>query len=105
MEVTNQDIVQGLKAMQVHLGSCLVDELSELLCAHHTMPKLAIGETSYSLVYGSKAVPMKIGMEPTCVWMYDLKINLDQRMLELDLAEEKLLHVAVRIKAYLERVR
>lgn len=82
-----------------------MNEFLELLYAHRTMPKLAIRETSYSLVYGSEAVLlMEIGMEPACVQMYDLKINLDQRTLELDLAKKKLLHVAVRIKAYLESV-
>ncbi|XP_071694720.1 uncharacterized protein [Rutidosis leptorrhynchoides] len=52
-EVTNRDIVLGIKA---RLGLCRrgwIDELPNVLWAHRTTPKGATNETPFSLVYGS----------------------------------------------------
>ncbi|XP_071699872.1 uncharacterized protein [Rutidosis leptorrhynchoides] len=55
-EVTNRDIVAGIKARLGHGRIGWVDELSNVLWTHRTMPKASAGETPFSLVYGSEAV-------------------------------------------------
>ncbi|XP_071700350.1 uncharacterized protein [Rutidosis leptorrhynchoides] len=61
-EVTNRDIVAGIKARLGHDRVGWVDELPKVLWAHRTTPKASTGETPFSLVYGSEAVvPAEIG--------------------------------------------
>ncbi|XP_071727717.1 uncharacterized protein [Rutidosis leptorrhynchoides] len=58
-EVTNRDIVKGIKA---HLGlydNEWADELPSVLRAYHTMHKNSTCETPFNLVYGTEAVMMK----------------------------------------------
>lgn len=66
LELTNQDIVQGIKVKLDHLASNWVDELSGVLWAHRTTPKIATGKTPYNLVYGSKVMLLaEVGVDTT----------------------------------------
>lgn len=56
VEVTNRDIVKGIKARLGKSRTGWVDELPSVLWAHRTTPKKSTGETPYSLVYGTEAV-------------------------------------------------
>ncbi|XP_071728067.1 uncharacterized protein [Rutidosis leptorrhynchoides] len=60
-EVTNRDIVSGIKKRLCEKQTGCVDELPNVLWAHRTTFKKSTGETPFSLVYGSEAViPAKI---------------------------------------------
>ncbi|XP_071713649.1 uncharacterized protein [Rutidosis leptorrhynchoides] len=52
-EVTNRDIVSGIKKCLYEKCTGLVDELPNVLWAHHTTFKKSTGETPFSLVFGS----------------------------------------------------
>ncbi|XP_071714536.1 uncharacterized protein [Rutidosis leptorrhynchoides] len=61
-EVTNRDIVAGIKARLGHCRIGWVDELPKVLWENRTTPKPSTGETLFSLVYGTEAVvPTEIG--------------------------------------------
>ncbi|XP_071728589.1 uncharacterized protein [Rutidosis leptorrhynchoides] len=55
-EVTNRDIVSGIKKWLYEKRTGWVDELHNLLWAHRTNFKKITGETPFSLVYDSEAV-------------------------------------------------
>ncbi|XP_071695145.1 uncharacterized protein [Rutidosis leptorrhynchoides] len=55
-EVTNRDIVSAIKKWLYEKRTGWVDELHNVLWAHHTTFKKSTGETPFSLVYGSEAV-------------------------------------------------
>ncbi|XP_071705010.1 uncharacterized protein [Rutidosis leptorrhynchoides] len=56
VEVTNREIVAGIKERLGLSRTGWVDELSHILWAHQTTPKDSTGEMPFSLVYGSEAV-------------------------------------------------
>ncbi|XP_021980752.1 uncharacterized protein LOC110876879 [Helianthus annuus] len=63
VESVKKQIVDGIKARLGTAHRGWVDELPIILWAHRTMPKTSIGETPFSLVYGSEAViPTEIGL-------------------------------------------
>ncbi|XP_071708918.1 uncharacterized protein [Rutidosis leptorrhynchoides] len=77
-EVTNRDIVAGIKARLGHSRTGWVDELPKLLWAHRTTHKTSTGETPFSLVYGSEAVvPAKIGVPTFRIQNFDEESNSD----------------------------
>ncbi|XP_071738298.1 uncharacterized protein [Rutidosis leptorrhynchoides] len=71
-EVTNWDILLGIKA---RLGLCRrgwIDELPNVLWVHRTTPKFATNETPFSLVYGFEAViPAEINVPTMCIASFD----------------------------------
>ncbi|XP_071741151.1 uncharacterized protein [Rutidosis leptorrhynchoides] len=71
-EVTNRDIVSGIKKRLYEKRTGWVDELSNVLWAHRTTFKKSTGETPFSLVYGSEAViPAEILMPTHKVANFD----------------------------------
>ncbi|XP_071718730.1 uncharacterized protein [Rutidosis leptorrhynchoides] len=56
VEVTNRDIVPGIKARLGKHQLGWVDELQHVLWPHRTTPKDSTNETPFSLVYGIEAV-------------------------------------------------
>ncbi|XP_071708821.1 uncharacterized protein [Rutidosis leptorrhynchoides] len=88
-EVTNRDIVLGIKA---RLGLCRsgwIDELSNVLWAHRTTPKGATNETPFSLVYGSEAViPAEINVPTMRITSFDESSNSEELHENLNLVEE-----------------
>ncbi|XP_071688824.1 uncharacterized protein [Rutidosis leptorrhynchoides] len=77
-EVTNRDIILGIKA---RLGLCRrgwIDELPNVLWAHRTTPKGATNETPFSLVYRSEAViPAEINVPTMCIASFDESSKLE----------------------------
>ncbi|XP_042423606.1 uncharacterized protein LOC122011285 [Zingiber officinale] len=71
-ELTNWEILRGLRARLDHAGVSWVDELPSLLWALRTTPKEATGITSFQPVYGGEAVvPVEVGVESDRVQLYD----------------------------------
>ncbi|XP_071739672.1 uncharacterized protein [Rutidosis leptorrhynchoides] len=89
-EVTNRDIVLGIKA---RLGLCRrgwIDELPNVLWAHRTTPKGATNETPFSLVYGSEAIiPAKINVPTMRIDSFDESRNSKELPENLNLVEER----------------
>ncbi|XP_071727502.1 uncharacterized protein [Rutidosis leptorrhynchoides] len=56
VEVTNSDIVAGIKARLGKHRQGWVDELQHVLWAHRTTPKDSTNKTPFSLVYGTEAI-------------------------------------------------
>ncbi|XP_071695212.1 uncharacterized protein [Rutidosis leptorrhynchoides] len=88
-EVTNQDIVLGMKA---RLGLCRrgwIDELPNIFWAHRTTLKGTTNETPFSLVYGSEAViPVKIIMPTMRITSFDESSNSEELRENLNFVEE-----------------
>ncbi|KAL2236614.1 UNVERIFIED_CONTAM: Retrovirus-related Pol polyprotein from transposon [Sesamum indicum] len=88
-EVTNRTILQHLKA-RLRSKTEWSDELPGVLWAYRTTPRTSIGETPFSLVYGSEAViPAEIGEESQRIINFDPETNGEQRVFDLDVLEEK----------------
>ncbi|XP_071699823.1 uncharacterized protein [Rutidosis leptorrhynchoides] len=89
-EVTNRDIVLGMKA---RLGLCRsgwIDELPNVLWAHCTTPKGATNETPFSLVYESEAViPVEINVPTMRILSFDESSNSEELCENLNLVEER----------------
>ncbi|XP_071699831.1 uncharacterized protein [Rutidosis leptorrhynchoides] len=89
-EVTNRDIVLGIKA---RLGLCRrgwIDELPNVLWVHRTTPKGATNETPFSLVYGSEAIiPAEINVPTMRIASFDESSNSEELRENLHLVEER----------------
>ena len=63
VEVTNRTIMRNLKARLEKSKSEWAEDLPSILWVYHTTSRILIGETLYSIVYGTESViPVKIGM-------------------------------------------
>ncbi|XP_071688856.1 uncharacterized protein [Rutidosis leptorrhynchoides] len=89
-EVTNRDIVLGIKA---RLGLCQrgwIDKLPNVLWAHRTTPKGVTNETPFSLVYGSEdVISVEIKVPTTCIASFDESSNSEELHENLNLVEER----------------
>ncbi|XP_071733013.1 uncharacterized protein [Rutidosis leptorrhynchoides] len=87
-EVTNRDIVLGIKA---RLGLCRrgwIDELLSVLWAQCTTPKDATNETPFCLVYGSEAVILaEINVPTMHIASFDESSNREELRVNLNLVE------------------
>ncbi|XP_071687771.1 uncharacterized protein [Rutidosis leptorrhynchoides] len=89
-EVTNRDIVSGIKRRLYEKRSGWVDELPNVLWAHHTTFKKSTGETPFSLIYGSKAAILAEILVPTHrVANFDEEENGEALCENLNLIEER----------------
>ncbi|XP_071728473.1 uncharacterized protein [Rutidosis leptorrhynchoides] len=96
-EVTNRDIVSGIKKWLYENRIGWVDELPNVLWAHRTTFKKSTGETPFSLVYGSEAVILAEIRVPTHrVANFDEEANGEALCENLNLMEERRLIVAIR---------
>nr|GEV58322.1 reverse transcriptase domain-containing protein [Tanacetum cinerariifolium] len=88
-------------------ANSLVEEVSHVLWAHHTMIKSSNGETPFSSTYGAEAViPAEIGMPTLRTTKVDMVKNNEALGINLDLLEEKREQAAIqkaRNKAKMER--
>ncbi|XP_042425942.1 uncharacterized protein LOC122013780 [Zingiber officinale] len=99
-EVTNKEIIRGLKTKLDHVGGSWVDELPSVLWAYHTTPREAMGITPFQLVYGGEAVvPIEVGIESDHRRLYD-EDNDGRRLMELDLIEEARDKATTRLTSY-----
>ena len=105
-EVTNREIIRGLKTKLDHVGGSWVDELPSVLWAYHTTPREATGITPFQLVYGGEAiVPIEVGVESDRRRLYNEEDNVDRRLMELDLIEEVRGKAVTRLISYRQRMR
>ncbi|XP_071687994.1 uncharacterized protein [Rutidosis leptorrhynchoides] len=96
-EVTNRDIVSGIKKGLYEKRTGWVDELPNVLWAHRTTFKKSTGETSFSLIYGSEAViPAEILVPTHRVANFDEEANNVALYENLNLIEECMLMAAIR---------
>ncbi|XP_071694588.1 uncharacterized protein [Rutidosis leptorrhynchoides] len=96
-EVTNRDIVSGIKKRFYEKRTGWVDELPNVLWVHHTTFKKSTGETPFSLVYGSEAViPTEILVPTHRVANFDEETNNESLCENLNLIEERMLMAAIR---------
>ncbi|XP_071713487.1 uncharacterized protein [Rutidosis leptorrhynchoides] len=96
-EVTNRDIVSGIKKRLFEKRTGWVDELPNVLWAHRTTFKKSIGETPFSLVYGSEAViPAEILMPTHRVANFEEEADDDALGENLNFIEERRLMAAIR---------
>ncbi|XP_042401063.1 uncharacterized protein LOC121991105 [Zingiber officinale] len=88
LEVTNREILRGLRARLDHTEGNWVDELPSVLWALRTTPKEATDVTPFHLVYGDEAlVPMEVEVASDRVQLYD-EGNVERRLMKLDLVDE-----------------
>ncbi|XP_071699768.1 uncharacterized protein [Rutidosis leptorrhynchoides] len=96
-EVTNRDIVSGIKKRLYEKRTDWVDELPNVLWAHRTTFKKSTGETPFSLVYGSEVViPAEILVPTHRVTNFDEEANGEALCENLNLVEERRLMAAIR---------
>ena len=73
---TNKVIVDGLKKRLDEAKGKWVDELPYVLWAYHTTPRRSIGETPFSMNYGSEAViPLETGFPTMMTDQFDSNLN------------------------------
>ncbi|XP_071718757.1 uncharacterized protein [Rutidosis leptorrhynchoides] len=96
-EVTNRDIVCGIKKRLNEKRTRWIDELSNVLWAHCTTFKKSTGETPFSLVYGSEAmIPVEILVPTHRVTNFDETTNNDALCENLNFVEERRLMAAIK---------
>ncbi|XP_071705273.1 uncharacterized protein [Rutidosis leptorrhynchoides] len=90
VEVTNRDIVAGIRARLDMDKKGWADELLQVLWAFRTTPKGSNREKPFSLVYGSEAViPAKIAIPTQRVLEFNDESNVINLKENLDLLEER----------------
>ncbi|XP_042387741.1 uncharacterized protein LOC121979816 [Zingiber officinale] len=104
-EVTNREILRGLRARLNHARGSWVDELPSLLWAHRTTPREATDITLFYLVYEDEAmVLVEVGVESNRVQLYD-EGNAKQRLIELNLVDEARDRATIPLMAYRQRMK
>ncbi|XP_071687572.1 uncharacterized protein [Rutidosis leptorrhynchoides] len=97
VEVTNKEIVAGIKARLGLSQTKWVDEVPYVLWAHCTTPKWSMGKTPFSLVYGTEAViPAEICVSTQRVLAFDIENNSSILRENLNLLEERRIMAAIR---------
>nr|GEX70535.1 reverse transcriptase domain-containing protein [Tanacetum cinerariifolium] len=82
-----------------------IDELSQVLWAHRTMPKSSNRETPFSLVYGSEVViPIEISVEIKRLQDFDPKENKKRQREDLDILEERREIASIKEAHYKQRL-
>ncbi|XP_071699296.1 uncharacterized protein [Rutidosis leptorrhynchoides] len=90
VEVTNRDIVAGIKAILGKHRQGWVDELQHVLWAHRTTLKDSTNETLFILVYGTEAViPVEVLIPTDRITAFDEQQNDDALRENLDALEER----------------
>ncbi|XP_042396631.1 uncharacterized protein LOC121986755 [Zingiber officinale] len=104
-EVTNKEILKGLRTRLDHARGNWVDELPSVLWTHRTTPREATDIISFHLVYRGEAVVLvEVGVDSNGVQLYD-DGNADQRLMELDLIDEVRDKAVVLLMAYRQRIK
>ena len=105
VEVTNRTILRNLKARLKKLKSEWVKDLPSILWAYHTMSRIPMGETQYSMVYGIKSViSVEIEMTSFKTSNFDKENNEVELRLNLDLLDEKSERAEIRQSTYKHQV-
>ncbi|GJZ59866.1 reverse transcriptase domain-containing protein, partial [Tanacetum coccineum] len=99
-EVTNRDIVKGMKLRLGKTHQGWMDELPHVIWAHRTTTKSNNGETPFSLVYSSKVVvPIEISVETKRIKEFEVRQNKKRLREDLDILKEPR-EIASIIEAY-----
>ncbi|XP_042401411.1 uncharacterized protein K02A2.6-like [Zingiber officinale] len=99
-EVTNQEIIRGLRAQVDHAGGSWVNELPSVLWALRMTPKEVTDVMPFHLVYDGEAlVPMEVKVKSDRVQHYDEE-NDEWRLMDLDLVDKARDKAVVRLMAY-----
>ncbi|XP_071687863.1 uncharacterized protein [Rutidosis leptorrhynchoides] len=97
VDVTNKEIVAGIKARLGLSQTKRIDEVPYILWAHRTAPKWSTGETPFNLVYGTNAViPAEICVPTQRVLAFDVEKNSSVLRENLNLLEERRIMAAIR---------
>nr|XP_009611301.1 uncharacterized protein LOC104104822 [Nicotiana tomentosiformis] len=89
-ESTNKIIINNLKKRLEKSKGNWPEELPGVLWAYRTTTKIATGETSFSLVYGSEAlIPVEIGEPSTRFTLATEESNDEELRTNLDLLEQR----------------
>ena len=105
-EVTNRTILEGLSRKIEEHKTEWADLLDDILWAYRTTPREATQETPFSLVFGMEAVtPMELVDASARITGYQREANMDLRMNELDLVEEKRRKAQARSSEYHRRIK
>ncbi|XP_064941035.1 uncharacterized protein LOC135594623 [Musa acuminata AAA Group] len=89
-EVTNRSIVDGLKRRVSAARSAWIDELPSVLWALRTTPKTPMGESPYSLTFGTEAVlPSEVTVPTPRIAGYSEEASSEGLRSNLDLLEER----------------
>ncbi|KAK3003000.1 hypothetical protein RJ639_017899 [Escallonia herrerae] len=100
-EVINRTLLQGIKKKLDGVKGLWVDELPKILWAYNTTTRIPIGETPFSLSFGTKAlIPVEIGLPSLRLTTYDPVQNAKALHANLDLLDERREQVAMRLAAY-----
>ncbi|XP_042408079.1 uncharacterized protein LOC121997629 [Zingiber officinale] len=103
-EVTNREIVRGLKVKQDYVGGDWVKDLPNILWAYRTTPRKSTILTPFHLVYGNEAIVLvEVGVPSDRQLLYDPE-NAERRLLELDLISETRERTAARLIAYHQKM-
>ncbi|XP_058189300.1 uncharacterized protein LOC131306887 [Rhododendron vialii] len=105
VEVTNQTIEKGIKERLREAKRAWPDELYNVLWAYRTTPRIATGETPYSLSFGAEAVvPIEIELLNYRTASTDHQENQEDLKAKLDLLEEIRETTMAKIAVYQQRM-
>ena len=89
VEVTNRSLLKIIKTWVEGEKGIWPEELPSVLWAYRTIARTPIGETSFRLAYGCKAViPTEVGLTSYRVDNHDERKNDEVMHLQLDLVDE-----------------
>ncbi|XP_065017743.1 uncharacterized protein LOC135644202 [Musa acuminata AAA Group] len=100
-EVTNRSILDGLKRRVSVARSAWTDELPSVLWSLRTTPKIATGESPYSLAFGTEAVlPPEIAIPTPRTKNYDEGTSNEGLRASLDMLEERCANAHLKALSY-----
>ncbi|GFY91128.1 hypothetical protein Acr_07g0013240 [Actinidia rufa] len=101
VEVTNRTILRNLKARLERLKGEWAEDLPSILWAYHTTSRIPMGETPFSMVFGTESVILvEIGVPSFRTSNFDKESSEAELRLNLDLLEEKREKAEIRQAAY-----
>ncbi|XP_075665999.1 uncharacterized protein LOC142635802 [Castanea sativa] len=104
-KATNKAIVTGLNKRLEGAKGRWANELPNVLWAYHTMPRMFIGVTPFSMTYEAEAmIPMKIGLYSIVVLDFTLKNNDTILAKPLDLLEVRREMALIRLANYKQKL-
>ena len=104
-EVTNRTLLRIIKSRLVGAKGTWPEELPSVLWAYRTTARTPIGETPFSLTYGTEAVvPVEVGLISIRKEFFDEQINDDQLKQNLDCLDEVRDQASQRMAKYQQKI-
>ena len=105
-ETVNKVIVNGLKKISDDVKEKWVEELSHVLWTYRTTPRRSIGETPFSMTYGTEAViPLETGFPTLRTSSFTPSNNNGLLGKSLDLVEKQRENVMVQLAYYQHKLK